>query len=328
MVLSTAIVNRLSAPIKHWFWKTQIGVLRACPPLLGVVSKVSLNAYKSRRLWLQTITRTAGQVPRALRLHRRDKQAGRIVLPRISIVVTTRCTNNRDKCALHIPDLKCHADLHKDTLLRDIQRLFACVDEIYDVNLTGGEAFLHPDLHEIIRAFARPGKVSAIDITTNGTVIPNEMVLMALKEANVTVKVTKYPEALQPDVEKLKSVLQKNGINYMHDSGSYWNDTGAFGQLQDGSGKQRFSVCVQQLCLVYFKGKLHLCAQSAAMVDEGLIGDCKEDYIDLRELPPAAFRQQLRRLQKKRDISACAYCLGHTYTSPRVSVGEQRGAKS
>jgi len=60
------------------------------------------------------------------------------------------------------------------------------------------------------------------------------------------------------------------------------------------------------------------------LIEEGRIPDCKEDYIDLRATSPAAFRGQWQKLLEKQTLSACSYCLGHTYKSPRAPVAEQR----
>ena len=322
--MKNTFLKKAASPFEHLFWRAQIRLLRACPPLLGVASKVSLNAYKSRKIWIKTLLHVAAQVPHTVLQHWHNKRGKRIVIPRISIPVTTRCTLNCDKCAVHIPDLKCCRDIPTDILLNDIRSLLSCVDNIYDISLSGGEVFLHPDLDAIVRTCDMPDKVDSINVVTNGTVIPDAKTLAALRDAKVIVKITRYSEALQPHVEKLKSILKENQVSYIHTSGAYWNDIGSFGQRKAGSEKRRFSICVQQLCYPLYNGKLHLCLESATLMEEGLVPDCKEDYIDLRATCPAAFREQFEKLLKRRAISACSYCLGHTYKSPRVPVAEQR----
>jgi len=59
-------------------------------------------------------------------------------------------------------------------------------------------------------------------------------------------------------------------------------------------------------------------------MEEGFLPDCGEDYIDLRTTDPAAFREQYRKLLKKRVVSACSYCLGDTYMTPQIPVAVQR----
>jgi len=136
--------------LKHLFWKTQLSMLRACPQLLGIVSGFTMNAYKSRALFIKTLFHTAAQAPHIVFCYCRDKWKGRIVMPLLSISITTRCTLNCDKCGGHIPDFKTHEDVPTSEIERDIYTLLSCVDHIYAVVISGGEAFMHPDLDKII----------------------------------------------------------------------------------------------------------------------------------------------------------------------------------
>ena len=322
--LKATFFKKAISPLEYLFWKTQINILRACPPLFGIVSSTSLGSANSPRIWVKTAFRLAWQTPYALLLHWRDKRENRIVLSRCSVLITTRCTLNCNKCAAHIPDLTNRKNLPLNALVQDLQLLFSYIDHIYDLNLIGGETFLHQDLDELIQLCAKSGKAGHITVTTNGTVIPNVKTLAALKTAGVTVKISNFGPALQPKVAQLKAVLEENGIHHTHESATFWYDTGTFGQRQEGSIKRRFSICSQQLCLPYFNGKLHLCAESVFLMEEGRIPDCREDYIDLQATSPAAFRTQWRKLLKKRSVSACSYCLGFTYKSPKIPVAVQR----
>lgn len=320
-------------PLKRRFWKAQIDVLRAVPPLLGIVSGRSLGADKSLKIWTKTMLQTAVQAPGALFLHWRNRREGRVALPRVSFVVATRCTLNCDKCVAHMPDLKNKADAPLPVLLDDIHRLLACVDAVYDINISGGEAFLRPDLDRIVEAIAETGKVSDINVTTNGTVIPDGKVLAALKAANVTVKISRYPLKLQPEAEQLKRALEQHGVRYTHESGAFWRDTadlafrrktGGLPPVGNEAARRRFSGCIEQLGLPYLGGKLYLCCESAILAHEGIIPAGVGDCIDLRATSPAAFGDQWRKLLERRAVSACAWCGGYTNETRKVPVAVQR----
>jgi len=228
---------------------------------------------------------------------------------------------------MHVPDLKSHRHVLTDNLVCDIRFLLSCVDFVHCFSITGGEAFLHPGLNEVVRACADKSKVGMVEIITNGTVIPDKELLVALREADVTVKISGYPQTLQPEVETLKRMLNEHGVRHMHSKGAFWRDTigSGFGQPEEGCAKRRFSVCVQQLCMPIFDGKLHVCGESAVLLEEGLIPDCEDDYIDLRKIEPTRFDGQWRRLRKRHMVSACLYCQGSTYQSPKIPVAAQRG---
>ena len=325
--MKATLFKKAVDPFIYLFWRTQIKVLRACPPLCCVVSKFSLAAANSPAVWTKTLLRMGARAPGAVFTHWRNKREKRVVLSRISLVVTTRCTLRCDKCLGHIPDLKSPRDIPLSGLLEDLQALFACIDYVYAIIISGGETFLYPDLDQVIRACAASGKAGDISVATNGTVIPDAKTLAALREADVTVKISRYDQALQPDAEKLKQILKENGIRCTHESGTSWRAMGGLGQLQAGSVKRRFSVCVQQLCMPYMNGKLYLCGESAVLFDEGLLVDCEADFIDVRAARPAGFAGQLEKLLKRRAVSACSYCLGNTYQTPKIPVAEQRGAR-
>jgi len=314
----------MANPFVYLFWKTQISALHACPPLGGFIADSSLGAQNTPKIWVKTLFGIAAQAPRIIISKMCDQRKGRIVMSRVTICITTRCTLNCDKCAVHVPDIKRPGDIPLSNLIRDIQTLLACVDHIYAVVLSGGETFLHPDLDEIIRVCADSGKVGRISMVTNGTVIPEARALAALRESKVMVNISMYPPPLQPDVEKLKAVLKENGICYKHESGAAWSDLGDFGQRKEGLERRRFSLCVQQLCFPLVNGKLHRCGESAILSEEGLMADCKEDFIDLRAISPADFPAQWKKLLKKRAVSACSYCWGDTYKSPKIPPAVQR----
>jgi len=310
--------KKLTEPFIQLFWKALMIVLRVCPPLAGLV--IDANEGQKHQF--------AAQMSRALFRHWRVKRGKRVVLPHLTVLITSRCTLNCDKCVVHIPDLEIHRDVPVADLLADLQTIFSGIDYVYGVSLIGGEPLLHPDLDQLVRACADSGKTGCISVVTNGTLISRDSKLLAaLRDAKAIVKISKYPSVLQPRVEQLKAVLKENDIRYsdVHVRDLSWNDRGVFGQLQQGSAARRFSVCLEPLlCFTDWCGKLHLCGKSAILMSEGVIPDRKEDYVDLRTTAPATFRAELKRLNARNVISACSYCLGSTYNTPKIPVAVQR----
>ncbi|MCL2301211.1 MAG: hypothetical protein FWC27_13800 [Firmicutes bacterium] len=311
-------------PFQYLFWKWQISILRGCPPLVSLMAKVTMGIPYSSKAWAGTFFRFAVQAPRAIHLHCQDQYERRVVLSRVVIPITTRCTLNCDKCVARIPDIAGHADIPLHELVSNIRVLLSCVDLIYVFSLSGGEPFLHPDLDKIIWACANSGKINEFSVQTNGTIIPEANVLVALREAKASVRISKYTPTLQPNVEKLKDILEESGIRYMYGNDESWCDKAGLGQLQAGSAQRRFGLCAEPMCMVYMDKKLHLCAESAVLAKEQLITDHTDDYIDLRNSDPDTFAEQLHGLLHKRVISACSYCLGNTYKTPKVPPAVQR----
>jgi len=318
------LLAKATDPLRYIFWKTQVGILHACPPLLGLFNEYGQGSATSPGVWLRSFLKFSVRVPRAVCLHVRNIQEKRIELPLIGVGTTTRCTLCCDKCIGHIPDLSCQRDTPADVLIDDLRRLFDCVHNVYSMYLTGGEPLLNPELGEIVRFCGSLEKLGEINVFTNGTVFPDADLLAALREAKAVVRISRYPSALQPEVETLKALLDAHGVAYIHAGGQYWRDTGALGQPAAGAVKRRFNTCLQRLCLPFLNGKLFVCSEAAMLETEGLLAGGGEDYIDLRVTGPEAFAGQWRALQKKRLSSGCAYCMGNTYNSPGVPVAVQR----
>lgn len=306
------------------FWKTQINVLRACPPLCYVVSGAGLGAAFSGKVWLKSLAVLAVQTPRAIFQHWHNRREGRVVLSRVTILVTTRCTLSCDKCAGHIPDCKRHEDVPIAELINDIRALLACVDFIYHFVITGGETFLYPDLEQLIQFCADQEKIGEICIMTNGTVIIEAKTLAALKTSKSVVKISKFPKNLQPNVEELKQTLKENEIRHLHEMGTQWDDMGKLGKLQLGDAEQRFHICFLRLCTQILRGRLYLCPKTALLEQEGILANCESDSIDLHATDPSQFAGKLRTLLKRPVVAACSYCLGCTYKTPKVPVAVQR----
>jgi len=323
--MKQSLPKRLADPFAQLFWRTQIRLMRACPPVCGMIAD---GAYRAHLSQIRSLLPLAAQVPRMLLLHWRDKREKRVALAQVYLGVTTRCTLYCDKCTMHLSDLRKHEDMPTDELLGDIQALLSCVDHIYDFCFGGGEPFLHPDLDQAIRICAESGKIGNIKILTNGTVIPGAKVLAALRDAKARVNISNYRPLFQSDVERLKAVLAENEIAYnvYPAARDYWVDTSglSFGALKEGSPTWRFTYCFLQLYNTYIDGLLHLCPQSAVLTYDGRLPACEEDYINMRAISPAAFQEKYRRLNKRASLPACSYCLGQTYKTPKIPAAEQR----
>jgi len=320
--MKNSFTKKLADPFLYVFWKTQIDILSACPPLQNMAFRSGIGTDRSRRLWLTMLRRIVKGLPTLLSSHLRDLRQGRIVLTNVTFGVTSRCTLRCDKCLVRMPDWPNPSDFPASRCIRELEALFAFADFIYTLNISGGEPFLHTALDEILLACAASDKIAHISVATNGTIVPNKKQLAALRAANATVRISKYRPELQPEVETLKHVLEQNSILYIHESGAFWYDLGDE-NICDNQGKRRFRVCSQRLCLIYYDKKLFQCCQTINQMQNGIQTDSK-DYIDLRATDPSSFRAQWNAFGKKRVLSACSRCLGFTYKTPRIPIGTQR----
>ena len=317
--------QKIISPFLYIFWMFQIRILLAFPLLVGSISVVSDNAAVSSKTWLQKFCFLLKKLPETMLKHYHSKREGYVILPRVGVPVTLRCTLNCDKCDAHIPDIVNPTDINVDRLIDELELFFSQVDYVSCMVFTGGEAFLHPHLDRILRFCAETNKVGNIRLQTNGTLLPTNKELFAvLKDKNITVMITDYGRHLQPNVDKLKNILLNKGIAFTHTGTAFWCDTGEFCKKQEGSAKRRYRTCTQRLFMTYFDGKLYPCCKSNISIEYGGLKDCDEDFISLNEVEPYKIAEYLKKLRKKPVLHSCSYCLGTTYNSPRIPVAVQR----
>jgi len=318
-------IKKLADPFEQLFWQTMIRMMRACPPVCGMIAD---GAYRAQLSRVKSLLPLAARVPGMLLLHWRDKRKKRFALAQVYLGVTTRCTLYCDKCTMHLSDLTKHEDMPTHELLGDIRMLLSCVDHVYDFCFGGGEPFLHPDLDLAIRLCADSGKIGNLKILTNGTVIPGAAVLAALRDAGARVNISNYRPLFQSGVEMLRAILTKHEISYnvYPAARDYWVDTSGpgFGALKEGSAAWRFRYCFLQMYHTMLDGQLHLCPQSCALSYDGRLVEGEDDYINMRTTNPAAFRAKYEELNQKTVLPACAYCLGQTYKTPKIPAAIQR----
>ncbi|MBD5117666.1 MAG: radical SAM protein [Clostridiales bacterium] len=263
-----------------------------------------------------------------------------IILPRLSIEITTRCNLKCKYCAVGIPTQKEVIHLDVATVRLYLQKVFEVVDYVESLEFTGGEPLLHESLPEMIHTYMdfKP-HFGRFLIVTNGTVKPTDSLLTVLEQykASGIIHISDY--GLAPARTKdLIYNLEQIGFPYRVDK--YWGDDQYQGGWVDPGAVAPHGRTQEQLTNIFancglsanggcwrtHKGQLHFCARSCRCADEGFV--FPGDFIDL--LDPASSieekRAQLRALRQKQYLKACDYCngtMGTKDSSKRVPAGEQ-----
>jgi len=110
-----------------------------------------------------------------------DLPEGSLHIPQLNVVVTSRCTLKCEHCSSLMPHYKPQSDFDASKIIVSLDRIFACADLVYHVELLGGEPFLNKKLPLIAKHMLNSGKILHIDVITNGTVLPPNPVLESLK---------------------------------------------------------------------------------------------------------------------------------------------------
>jgi molybdenum cofactor biosynthesis enzyme MoaA len=104
-----------------------------------------------------------------------------------------------------------------ETKIKSVSRF---IDSMTDkkigiVSIGGGEPFLHPQLPKFIESFsAYSDRISLLEIVTNGTVIPRQELLDALRSQKVNVLLDNYGPELSVRLNEVRALFDENKVEY------------------------------------------------------------------------------------------------------------------
>ena len=230
-------------------------------------------------------------------------------LPRLNLVLTTRCTLKCDRCSSLMPEYTQPKDIETFILLRSMQRLFDNVDYIGRMEVLGGEPFLHPQWDMVVETLAKSDKVFQIDIVTNGTIVPPDAMLNRIKYPHVRLSVNNYGR-LSSKYESLIVKCKQLGINCLAHKHWKWAELGDF-RFRCKTVEQLtnlFKACSNSACTEIIDGKMYRCSRSSHGATLGIVPYTENDYVDLLSQPT---REGLIEFFKKPFVTACNYCDGN-----------------
>jgi len=249
-------------------------------------------------------------------------------IPRLNVVVTSRCTLRCKHCSSLMPHYKAPSDFDTGKIIASIDKLFACTDLIYHVELLGGEPFLNKKLSVIARHLLDSEKILHMDIITNGTVLPPLEMLESLKHESVSVVIDDYGE-LSRKADALSDALKRQGIDFRINRHWAWADLGPFESrnLSQEQLAELFAKCNFNSCAELLDGKLHRCPRSSHGTKTGLVPKYTDDFIDI--FNGSASNRILKEKLKvffhdKEFIHACNHCNGNTDDSLTLTPAEQK----
>lgn len=217
------------------------------------------------------------------------KYKGMICLEKADIPITSYCSLNCENCSAFIPHIKEKRHEKLENIEKSVSLFFENVDRVQDMNLYGGEPFLHPQLCEIIEMLSKyRDRIGYLGIITNGTIIPDQRVLDLLKKYNVGISISDYSNAVdyKGKLEKLCKIFDENQINVVRTVNMVWFDLG-FPRKEiryDSAGVKSHMICCNTACHDLIDGKIYYCVADRAAQLGGLIPHSQKSYIDLSNI--------------------------------------------
>jgi len=271
-------------------------------------------------------------VRRKIALHRREilKTAEHdidvLALKYIDIVVTEACSMKCVDCSnlMQYYEAPKHSELPQ--LVRGVDRIMEAIDWIDEFRVLGGEPFVNKQVHRVVEQLVSYETAGRVVIYTNATIVPKGENLQCLKHPKVVVDITNYG-ALSRNYDALLATLETNGIAYLTKIPT-WTDSGRIQYRQRSTNElaDMFMNCCVNDVLTLLNGKLYRCPFSANGTNLGAIPSPEEDVIDLtcEAKDASALRAELRRLYgEKKYLTACSYCNGRDFRTPKIEAGIQ-----
>lgn len=239
-----------------------------------------------------------------------------IVLPSIDIQITERCSLHCHDCANLMQYYKEPQHENRDTAIAALKKLLGAVDHINDIIVLGGEPFINREFTEYLNEIKTLQGYSYITILTNGTIIPNEEAMQAMKDPRVLVIISEYESPKQRCAE-LSEALRGKGIRHLILPVTQWQDCARIEQYArtPQENRQIYDACCMTATAAIKAGRFYCCPfaanaaalraiparhdQSIALLDEGVT----------REALRSAIRDALRR----KPLDVCDYCAGRPW---------------
>lgn len=263
-----------------------------------------------------------------------------ICLPMVNLTPTMKCNLKCKLCGVLVPQYEYRPHMTTDEFSRMLKAVFAIIDHVGKVQITGGEPLLHQELPEMIeQCFQYSEQFDQLWLFTNCSVpIKPQLVEQLVRFKNkLLIHASDY--GLRPDIAgELINTLDSNGLEYRYlkyyGDNQYadgWVDQGDFvlhSRLKPEL-ETVFSTCphVKRGGSWYIRnGQMHWCGRSIRGTEVRKIPLREEDYLDIFAGTIAERREKLQKLMNVKTIQACDYCNGYygtEDTEKRHPAGEQ-----
>ncbi len=227
------------------------------------------------------------------------------VIPRLVVELTTACTLKCKHCNNLIPKLK-PRNVDVDKVKENILSIIDASDKIIILELIGGEPFLYPQLKDVLELVLKQDKIFEVEITTNGTLLPNEELLSLLKNPKVVVHISRYETSCKAN--ELEKLLFDENIRYVQMDELAWIDSGGVENRHrsDEQIQNEYWNCQPSYtCKTLFDGRVYACARSASLYEMGVLTD-SSGYVavDSRD----SLRNELMDFWLRISDRACNHC--------------------
>lgn len=274
-----------------------------------IIQERSLHEYKK---CLSHTGLSKGRCERETdKLKEQMNRKGLLILPRLVISMTNRCTLCCRDCNNLMPYTKMKYDIPLEEQLEDIEKVFSYVDGIITVELIGGEPFLYKDISTIINNLLNRN-VKHIEITTNGTVMPSDELIILLKNEKISVQISDYGNVNGKRAQDMYKRFRMEKINVLNLRNSQWFSAGSIANRHKSKNrlKYEFACCdAKNICRTLYRGRIYVCGRAPVLDEIGLLKD-DTSYFDLSKISikKDKGKREIKNFFLNKYAECCNYC--------------------
>jgi hypothetical protein len=242
---------------------------------------------------------------------------GKLFLRCVDIMITEKCSMKCKDCANLMQFYESPVNDDTAEMLRSIDRFCEVVDEVNEVRVIGGEAFMNKDAHIIIRRLIDEPKVKKVLVYTNATIVPTKDQMAMMRSSKVLFFITDYG-ALSRNRDRMVRELESNQIAYVSFPPSNWTDCGQIvpHHRTEAAQKEIFAQCCVKNIFTISGNLLFHCPFSANAFRLKAVPDFQGDYIDFSR---AGVKEEMRQfVQHKNYLDSCDFCNGRSHGDPVI----------
>lgn len=249
-----------------------------------------------------------------------------IYIPSTALVITEKCSLRCKYCSAGVPYISHPVDYAPEELLGALERFFVRGGKIGRLLLTGGDAFCHPQLAEVLERIGSQymGRgIERIYVAGNAMIKPKEHMVHLLKKYEVTVRITDYRESTDlQKVDEIMGMLKNAGVPVELIDQEQWLkvDRDEADYIKDAAGrKAMYQLCQYMGSSLIKNGKFYSCCLAGYRNDKV--------SIDLRQLDKYQDEDVVRFILEGPSESGyefCSKCYGMTNSNSHyIAKGEQ-----
>lgn len=253
----------------------------------------------------------------------------------LDLVITEFCTRRCRDCSNLMQYYQKPEHLPSDSIISDLEKLLECF-RVEELKILGGEPFTNPEvLNAVLGHLAGKAgsRVDRINIITNGTVIPGDECIEAMKtDPKIEVTFSNYG-TVSSRQDEFVELCKENGIRHTVIDGSfYWLDFGRpvkYLESWDFLERQYKHCYNRKNCNTLYRGGFYACPRQAHGIHLGLLPDVKDEYVDLYD-PKYSTSDELKHailgvVRRKKHVTACRFCINGKYIHVPRGIQKDQG---